>query len=55
MEKIMTVIDVVLINSCGCEIARETITEERGYDEIVSDWIVYPEDRIECKEVWAET
>ena len=50
----MTVTDVVLINSCGCEIAREQITEERGYAEIVNEWIVYPDDTIECREVWTE-
>ena len=50
----MTVTDVVLINSCGCEIARETITEIRGYEEIINDWIIYPDDRIECQETWTE-
>lgn len=50
----MTVTDVVLINSCGCEIARETITEAEGYYEIVRHWVIYPGDTIKIEERWSE-
>ena len=50
----MIVTDVVLFNSCGCDIARETITDEKGYAEIISEWVIYPNDRIEFQEVWTE-
>ena len=46
--------DVVLFNDCGCEIARETITQERSYLDIINSWIVYPGDKIEIQETWHE-
>lgn len=47
-------IDVVLINDCGCEIARETITEERRECDIINSWIICPGDKIEIQETWHE-
>ena len=46
--------DVVLFNSCGCEIARETIENGQDYNQIVSDWVIYPDDRIELQDTWHE-
>lgn len=45
---------VVLINDCGCEIAREEITETQGYEDIIKDWIIYPGDTIKVEDVWTE-
>lgn len=50
----MIKVDVVLFNDCGSEIARETITEERDYIDIIRDWIIYAGDRIEFQEIFHE-
>ncbi len=46
--------DVVLINDCGCEIARETITEERTETDIINSWEVYAGDTIKIVDTWHE-
>lgn len=46
----MTKEEVVLFNDCGCEIARETITQERSYRDIINSWIIYSGDKIEIQE-----
>lgn len=46
--------DVVLFNDCGCEIARETITDKRSEYDIIKSWIIYPGDKIEIQETWHE-
>lgn len=50
----MNFTDLVLINDCGCEIARETITADRTEDRIIADWTIYPGDRIELIDTWHE-
>ena len=49
--------DVVLFNDCGCEIEKETITQERSYLDIIISWIINPEDispedKIEIEKIW---
>ena len=46
--------DIVLINDCGCEIARETITQNRTEAMIIDSWEIYPGDKIEIIETWHE-
>ena len=41
--------DVILFNDCGCEIARETATNEKQIDEIISSWTIYAGDKIEIE------
>lgn len=50
----MTKLDVVLINCVGCELARETITNERDFNSIIKDRDVYPGDTIRIEECWHE-
>lgn len=50
----MTKLDVVLINCVGCELARETITNERDFNSIIKDWEIYPGDTIKIEEFWHE-
>ena len=47
-------IDVVLFNDLGIEIARETITEERTEQDIIDSWTIYAGDKIELVETWHE-
>lgn len=46
--------DVVLVNNCGCEVARETVTADRSKDMIIAGWTIYPGDTIELIETWHE-
>ena len=50
----MNVNDVVLYNEYGMEIARETITENRSYEDIVGSFTLYAGDRIEIVNTWHE-
>ena len=50
----MTGTDVVLYNEYGMEIARDTITKEKDYTDIIKDWVIYAGDRIELEETWHE-
>ena len=46
--------DVVLYNDLGIEIARESITDNRSEQDIIDSWTIYAGDRIEVVETWHE-
>ena len=50
----MTKLDVVLIDSCGCELARETTTPQKDIYTIIKNWVLIPGDTIRIEECWHE-
>jgi len=46
--------DVVLYNDLGIEIARESITANRSEQDIIDSWTIYAGDKIEVVETWHE-
>ena len=47
---IMTQLDVILIDSCGCELARETTTPQKDIYSIIKNWVLIPGDTIRIEE-----
>lgn len=49
MSEFRHITEVVLYNECGCELDRREIIND-NYHEIISSWVLYPNDRIEIVE-----
>ena len=50
----MTQFDVILIDDCGCELARETTTPQKDIYSIIKNWVLIPGDTIRIEECWHE-
>ena len=51
----MTNLDVILIDSCGCELARETTTPQKDVYSIIKNWVLIPGDTIRIEKCEAIT
>ena len=47
-------LDVILIDNCGCELARETTTPQKDIYSIIKNWVLIPGDTIKIEEFWHE-
>lgn len=50
----MTKLDVVLIDTYGAEIARETTTPQKDIYEIIKNWVLMPGDTIRIEKCETE-
>lgn len=50
----MTNLYVVLIDDCGCELARETTTPQKDIYSIIKNWVLIPGDTIRIEECETE-
>ena len=50
----MTQLDVILIDNCGCELCRETTTQQKDIYSIIKNWVLIPGDTIRIEECWHE-
>lgn len=50
----MTKLDVVLIDNCGCELARETTSPQKDIYTIIKNWVLIPGDTIRIEKCETE-
>lgn len=50
----MKQLDVILIDSCGCELCRETTTPEKDVYSIIKNWVLIPGDTIRIEKCETE-